>query len=206
MNRYIRFVTGAAIALFTSANVLMAELGRIQTPPAALDGFGDACAAIPQPCWNGIIPGQTTIDETRRIMAYAGSGVTLFDDLTESYVLYFIPPRPTPLCMILFQMDETIVSRLQLQVCKEANVKVGDLTATLGVPGRLIVVPPQNLVYEGVSITIEGWRARMLPTSRVSFISLLRPTARRRPFFDWHGFVPEWRYCQLEPNYPLCPG
>ncbi len=23
--------------------------------------------------------------------------------------------------------------------------------------------------------------------------------------YAWHGFVPYWRYCQLEPDYPDCP-
>jgi len=184
--------------------MLMVGFGRMQSRHAALDGFVDACASESQPCWNGIVPGVTTIQQTREIMAYAGTGVTLFDDLTESYVLYFIPPQPSPLCVILFQMDETVVARVQLQVCKEAEVKIGDLTAALGLPERLILVPPQNLVYEFVSISTEGWRAPIAPDSQVSFISLLRPTAPRRPWYTWHGFVPEWRYCQLEPDYPLC--
>jgi hypothetical protein len=204
MSVLLRMVASLSVITFGSVSILMVGFGRMQPSHTALDGFADACAGVPQPCWNGIVPGMTTIQEMRAIMAYAGAGIALFDDLTESYVMYFVPPQPSPLCVILFQMDETIIARVQLQICKEADMKIGDLTTALGLPDRLILVPPQNLVYGHIRVSTQGWRDPIVPDSRVSFISLLRPTARRRPLFNWHGFVPEWRYCQLEPEYPLC--
>jgi hypothetical protein len=52
----------------------------------------------------------------------------------------------------------------------------------------------------------EGWRARLTPFSRVSFINLVVKGDNDLVMFDWHGFMPEWRFCQFEPMYPLCGG
>jgi hypothetical protein len=191
------------LALF---NMLAQVIGATYPPHPALDDFRQGCDGKPHPCWNGIVPGLTTLDETRRIMAYAGTGVTLFNDLTESYTVYFIPPAPSPVCVVLFQMNKLVVGRVQLQMCKEANVQVGDLTTVLGLPERMVLVSPPNLGYGQVAINILNWRAQFTPDSQVSFINLLQPYSPNRTFYGWHGFVRAWRYCQLEPAYPLCDG
>jgi hypothetical protein len=190
-----------ALALF---NVLALSVGGLKPAHAALDGFVETCADKPQPCWNGIVPGVTTIDETRRIMAYAGSGVTLFNDLTEEYMLYFILTPPSPICVAQFLLDREVIARVQLQVCREADMTIGDLTGTFGLPRQVVMIPPQNLVYGEIAVNTEGWLMPLLPYSQISFINLLRPSSVRQRFFDWHGFVPAWRYCQLEPDYPSC--
>lgn len=191
----------SVLALF---NMLARFIGASYPPHPALAGFRDTCTGKPHPCWNGIVPGVTTLAETRQIMAYAGSGVTLFNDLTESYTVYFIPPMPSPVCVALFQMNKRVVGRIQLQMCKEANVQVGDLTTVFGLPQRLVLVSPPNLGYGQVAVNIINWRAQFTPDSQVSFINLLQPYSANRIFYGWHGFVPAWRYCQLEPAYPLC--
>jgi hypothetical protein len=190
-------------ALIVSLSAVTIGLARAQTYPV-LDSFTDACVGKPQPCWNGIVPGMTTVDEMRQIMAYAGAGVTLSEELTDSSLLYFIPPPPSPICMALFELSETLVERVQLLVCKEADVKIGDLTGALGLPQHLFVVPPQNLVYGYITVNAEGWRKPVSPTSQVSYINLLQAPHITQRLFAWHGFVPTWRYCQLEPDYPLC--
>ena len=150
------------------------------------------------------MPGETTIDQMRQHMAYAGGGVTLFDTLTEEYTVYFTPPEPSPICIALFQMRGNFIARVQLQICPEANLHIGDLTAALGLPQGMVMIPPQNLVYAQAAITNQDWRAPFSPDSRVSFINLRQPVRRYQTVYDWHGFVPAWRYCQLEPGYPLC--
>jgi hypothetical protein len=197
-------LVGAFVSLLTVFNVGARVIGAAYPTHPALDYFQQGCDDKPHPCWNGIVPGLTTLDETRRIMAYAGTGVTLFNDLTESYTVYFIPPQPSAICVILFQMNQLVVGRIQLQICKEANVQVGDLTAVLGLPERMVLVSPPNLGYGQVAINILNWRAQFTPDSQVSFINLLQPYSPNRTFYGWHGFVRAWRYCQLEPAYPLC--
>jgi hypothetical protein len=199
----LSFLTGGMASAFAILNVLAGLLGTLQPSHPALDGFV-ACVGEARPCWNGIIPGVTTIGETRQIMAFAGPGVTLFDDLTESYTLYYILPQPSPLCVALFQIDQLVIRRVQLQVCREADVEVGDLTATMGLPQRLVMIPPQNLVYGYIAINAEGWRTPFQPDSQISFMNVLQPTYISQQLYAWHGFVPLWRYCQLEPEYPLC--
>jgi hypothetical protein len=199
----LSFLSGSMASVFAILNLLMGLLGARQPPHPALAGLV-ACMGEDRPCWNGIIPGVTTIDETRQIMAFAGPGVTLFDDLTESYTLYYILPQPSPLCVALFQMDQKVIRRVQLQVCREADVEVGDLTATLGLPQQLVMIPPQNLVYGYIAINAEGWRTPFQPHSQISFMNVLQPTYISQQLYAWHGFVPLWRYCQLEPGYPLC--
>jgi hypothetical protein len=203
MLKRLSFLTGSVASAFTLLIMLAGLLGSQRPPHPALAGFV-ACAGEMRPCWNGIIPGQTTINETRQIMAFAGPGVTLFDDLTESYTLYYILPQPSPLCVALFQMDQQVIRRIQLQVCRAADVEVGDLTAILGLPRRLVMIPPQNLVYGYIAVNGEGWRSPFQPDSQISFMNVLQPDYILQQLYAWHGFVPLWRYCQLEPGYPLC--
>lgn len=203
MLKYRTALIGSVACTFAVLNLLAGLLGTLRPPHPALAGFM-ACTDESQPCWNGIIPGVTTIEQTRQIMAFAGPGVTLFDDLTESYTLYFILPQPSPICVALFQMDQQVVGRVQLQVCRDADVQVGDLTGTLGLPQELVMIPPQNLVYGHIAVNAEGWRTPFQPDSQISFMNVLRPNQISQNLYRWHGFVPLWRYCQLEPDYPLC--
>ncbi|MBZ0288455.1 MAG: hypothetical protein K8I30_12635 [Anaerolineae bacterium] len=203
MLKRLSLFTSGAVSALAILNLLAGLLGTLRPPHPALAGFS-ACSDPSLPCWNGIIPGVTTSQETRQIMAFAVPGVSLFDDLTDSYTLYFILPQPSPICVALFQMDQQVVGRVQLQVCRETDVQVGDLTGTLGLPERLVMIPPQNLVYGYVAVNAEGWRTPFQPTSQIAFMNVLQPHQIGQSLYGWHGFVPLWRYCQLEPKYPLC--
>jgi hypothetical protein len=201
--KYRTALIGSIACTFTALNVLAGLLGTLRPPHPALAGF-TACPDESQPCWNGIIPGVTTIEQSRQIMAFAGPGVTLFDDLTEIYTLYYILPQPSPICVVHFVIDRTVVGRIQLQICRDSALKVGDLTNTLGLPQNLVIVAPQNLVYAHVTVNTKGFDTPFRPDSPISFVNVLQPAQIKQQLFAWHGFIPRWRYCQLEPDYPLC--
>ncbi len=90
-------------------------------------------------------------------MAYAGSGRTFFDDLTESYFIYFSPPEADTFCVIGFQLSGGRILRALLQVCPQTNIQVGDLSAIFGLPERTVMSPPRNLAYGSVIVNTEGW-------------------------------------------------
>ncbi|MEO8612114.1 MAG: hypothetical protein ABI690_29725 [Chloroflexota bacterium] len=201
MLKRLSFLASGMASAFALLNVLAGLLGAQRPPHPALVGFVP-CMGEARPCWNGIIPGVTSINEMHQIMAFAGPGVALFDDLTESYSVYFILPQPSPVCVAMFQFDQHVVGRIQLQICRTANVRVGDLTTTFGMPQQLVVIPPQDLVYNHLAVNSKALNFQ--PYSPISFMNVLELTQISQPFYKWHGFVPLWRYCQLEPNYPLC--
>ena len=43
--------------------------------------------------------------------------------------------------------------------------------------------------------------------SPISLIDLspINVGASGEPTFGWHGLLPEWRYCRLQPDAPVCP-
>ncbi|MEZ4670297.1 MAG: hypothetical protein R3E39_20515 [Anaerolineae bacterium] len=67
----LRFVF-LLIVIFSGASLTARALGGSQPPGSELVGFTSGCEGLPQPCWYGVVPGITTVDEANRLWAIQG--------------------------------------------------------------------------------------------------------------------------------------
>lgn len=188
------------VVLFAALTIFTRVLGAGEPLNPVLAGFVTNCENKPQPCWYGIVPGLTRDDDVHGLIAFAGRGRYAYDDLVQSYSIYFTPPEPTPACVFTFRTNRTIVTRIEIALCKRGELRTGDLTALWDLNKQTVSLPPHSLVSGKFSFSLKGWPA---PTSPITSITLqaLPDTPQQYP---WHGFVPLWRYCQIEPIFPQC--
>lgn len=177
-------------------------LGTLRPIPPALMGFIEGCEDIPQPCWYGIVPGVTSLDEARMLLFAYGEYPTSQD---------FYPLIPntytfasSTACSVTFATDRLNhrVGDLMLSNCQ--NVLLGDVTAVLGNPEGLGLDPYIGINYgplfanQKIFVVGDG----LWLEERVGAISL-SPTSM--PTFDpWRGFISIRRYCVFEPHARAC--
>lgn len=189
-----------SLLFFSSLSVLARTLGTAQPTDVALAGFTEGCQSKPQPCWYGIVPGVTPGDQVSALIPFAGRGRYAFDDLSQAYTLYFTPPEAIPACVFTFRIRREIVVRIEISLCRRADIVLGDVVSLWKDAPLEISLPPHDLLVGSFSFNANNWP---MPSSPVHFINLLsRPEDQEH--YTWHGFVPLWRYCQLEPEYPRC--
>ncbi len=68
---YVRLCTTLTL-LFTLVSITLIALGSTQPIHPALRGFVEGCEGIPQPCWYGIVPGVTMMEDARSILQNLG--------------------------------------------------------------------------------------------------------------------------------------
>src|SRR5689334_13677459 len=66
MVRFYGVISAMSIGMFVALVLLMNTLGGTQPIHPALRGFIEGCEDIPQPCWYGIVPGVTTLEDAKR--------------------------------------------------------------------------------------------------------------------------------------------
>jgi hypothetical protein len=89
---------------------------------------------------------------------------------------------------------------IEIRLCRQPDVRAGDMAVFLDSAEKRVSLPPNEQVYGGVAINVDGWPT---PYSRVAYIGLLSPDIYFQPY-PWLGFIPQDRYCQLVPDYPRC--
>jgi hypothetical protein len=174
--------------------------GTGQQPIQPIEAFKTHCEDKPQPCLFGVIPGTTTQSELLEHMNFAGTprigSFLVGDGINISYTL--LPPWPY--CYAVFSLVENVVIRVELSLCRQPAIHVGDLANIWSDLTQVMSLPPYELVYGTASINADGWPKLY---SRVSYIILLSPDndIYRYP---WYGFISQDRYCQLVPRFPRC--
>ena len=194
--KLIVVVVGAMMGLSVAA----ASLGSMTPPNTALDGFRTNCEDKPAPCWFGIVPGITTEEEVYELMTVTGARAPSRQDFSQAHFLVFTLPQPWPYCNAIFGFNSEILFRIELSLCREPHIQVGDVTTLWANQKIIMSLPPDEMVYGEVSMNIDGWPT---PYGRVSFITLFSPYSQFQPY-PWYGFVPQDRYCSLVPTFPRC--
>jgi hypothetical protein len=194
-------LTGICIVLCVVLNTGMMVLGSSQPPQPVLAGFSEGCHDMPQPCWYGIVPGVTREPELLQLMAFAGDGRYSYDDQGTSYLIYFTMPPSVPACMLIFRLNGGLVNSATVGLCNRSPLRLGDLSTSTVPFYDAISMTPYQVAYGTVTLYLNGWPS---PNSPVNSINLLSQ-ADLIQHYNWHGFVPQWRYCQIEPEYPSCP-
>ncbi|MEO8612113.1 MAG: hypothetical protein ABI690_29720 [Chloroflexota bacterium] len=186
----------ACVVLTFAAQVL----GATQSPISPIQAFKTGCENQPQPCWFGVRPGVTSQDEMLNRMAFTGppseGRFLIGDGLLFSYDL----PAPWPFCYAVFSVENGIVTRAELSLCREPVIQVGDLAALWSNLRNVVSNPPYELVYGTATMNVEGWPT---PYSRVLYITLLSPDSQVYRY-PWYGFITQEHYCKLTPHLPRC--
>jgi hypothetical protein len=181
-------------------NLTVRAVGNTQPPLPVLQPFLDGCEGKPQPCWYGVMPGTTTEQETYELMAFAGTPRLANLLSGEGYSIIFRFPEPSFYCNAIFFVRDVIVYRAEFSLCRDRDIRVGDLAALLDGQQIVVSMPPNELIYDGVSMNIEEWPNLY---RHVTYLTLLAPTSDY-PRYPWHGYISRWRYCQLVPYFPRC--
>src|SRR5262249_49094532 len=86
------------------------------------------------------------------------------------------------------------------------RIKFGDIIGLVGFPKFIRYFAFEEMYYRNAAISLKSdWDSAYSTVS--AFIILGKPqeiivdNGIDRP---WHGFIPRWRYCQLEPDYSDC--
>lgn len=161
------------------------------------------------PCWNGIIPGQTLYNQARQIVI--DQGYTLWTEpdglAVPGQVLYIAPDRQRTVCKVGFsrtRMMEAFVREMALWFCEPQDL--GDLMPLLGTPHLILPLTSLLTYNEGqivLILTLPVCDRALSPRSTVRYISLA-DASFNAPLFNqpvqlgWRGFMPMWRYGQLE--------
>jgi hypothetical protein len=180
--------------------------------PALLD-FRAGCETVEHPCWRGIILGQTTLEATRIQLLEAGYTAGIVND--SLHFQYFYSDGLAPGCVKLgYVKDAQVLSYLRLYCIQ--NIMLGDVAASLGSPQAVVYRfstegNSQLLSYRsqgglsGIMLLMgSGWSSLYSP---LTSIELFEPGVFERAATRsavWRGFMPLWRYCRLEPDYPIC--
>jgi hypothetical protein len=206
-----RFVLALTLTLtaFTFVLALTSSAwGGTQPPHPALRGFVEGCEGVPQPCWYGIVPGETSLRDTINILT--GLGHTPSEEVRQFYTYIFFTPTQTPI-------------RLQFGVtcntldCADVPIDYLQLTGWKGLPIGEVVHsfgPPLQISLDGLTEPALVYPASRLDvTPMQDWSSAFRPVItiylHRRPIAQgngrpWHGFLPLHRYCLIEPALSGC--
>lgn len=181
-------------------------VGTTQPPNPALRGFVEGCEDKPQPCWYGIVPGMTTIEEAKMTLA-----TNDYWERPKELVYYggsqYVNISEAPSCITLgiYEGDE-VVRGITLSCL---GIRLGDVISHWGTPksfgyGELRTI--DGLGYPGYGIRLH--RTNYQPHLWMHEIYLFKPpeNINEQPLngYKWHGFAPIWRYCQLENILWLC--
>ncbi len=188
----------AALTLLFVGLLLVSQTvgARIYQPPTLLTGLG-ACAA---PCWNGIVLGESKVVDASAILNQRGFRAV--GSANESDLIFRAGGRD---CWIAVTFFNARVTTLRFSGCEV--IRVGDVMLTLGAPGSIIATGGvgdwwrwrDNLIEAGVTGTAS---ARTV----IDTFSLDAPSGSVPSGTAWHGFIPFWRYCQLERVPYYCTG
>lgn len=201
------------VIVLTVSSFAFRALAYQQALPPFLIGFDVGCQMLDDPCWQGIVPGVTTLEETRQQLEEAGYQAGIENASLRYY--YFYSKKLKPGCVkVGYAEGRTVLSYLRLY-CME-GVRVGDVSSSLGIPQSVvyrysIYGDAEFLTYNtsgrlsGLTIVVgAGWASPFNTISSLELFEVDRFDRLVTEASPWMGFLPMWRFCQLRPSYPRC--
>lgn len=205
---YLRIIAALQM-LFILGSFILMTFGSTQPINPTLRGFIEGCEGIPQPCWYGIVPGVTNETDATANLTARGFVVTRqFNDYIYGCSDYGGEVSMT-LCVtnINGNRESNLVARISFG---DSGLIVGEIFEVLGVPEGVFLGDTftTTLIYSSKTVVyLEGDLKTFVTAagySRVSWMEL-QMTENTTPQFEWMGFAPHWRYCQVVSRSSLCP-
>jgi hypothetical protein len=183
-------------------------LGSLQPLNPALAGFDIGCEDKPQPCWHGIVPGFTTVEEAQGIlenMSYVCASVRH---------LCARPATGMECPSVAWWGFENQLTGLDLLDC--GDLTLGSVITALGSPDRIIHFCDGfvDIIWDDFAkVTVyltENSRLWFAPTDLPSDLAISPSQLEFGPdhpfagsVYPWQGFMPFTDYLQSQPN-PTC--
>lgn len=196
------------LTLFLTIAIAAKAVGSLQPINPAMRGFIEGCEDKPQPCWYGIVLNSTTIENAHVLTELnCVSNQGTFDSRL-GFVLHYACNINSPIYQIdIGQPLDLSSSKIPSVTAWVTNVTVGDFVNYFGEPKQVDV---DFFLYGGVFLdfgqNIYGYVDEPLGNvdlkSEVSNYSVGMVSSNVT--LDWRGFIPMWRYCQLESNSRIC--
>lgn len=175
--------------------------GGMQPVNPTLARFHQGCQS--QPCWYGIIPGQTTLGAGRAILEQFGYLQAQSEVELQDFLMVYAAPDQSPSCVDVFYGRELgYVGALMLH-CME--LRAGDVAVFMGLPEYWRQPQPGIVEWHYDRFIIQlayGWQSSLY--APVQHIRLLNETIPNQTRFVWRGFLPKWKYCRYEPDLTGC--
>jgi hypothetical protein len=192
-------VTLFLVAVLMAISMGAKAVGALQPPNPALRGFIEGCEGKPQPCWDGIVPGVTTGDAVKELLKRFEYPFTIdppFDPGFSSSA-YNMPG----VLAIGVSFINGIVSQITVAYSNDTKILIGDTMAQVGIPWQVGGETGLRIVSYGLDWQQPyGWWS---PFERASVVMIRDYLSSGYPVL-WHGFIPKWRYCQIEPEFQDC--
>ncbi len=176
--------------------ILVARMfGSTQPPNSFVSGFNDNCEYQAQPCWYGIIPGTTTIDQAKTDLLNAGYSI----DSTSTLQLSATKPTDND-CQKTIILFDSRVKQINILLCE--TVVLGDFVRQFNQP-EYIILDPLSIWYRGEIQIIFGKRFSKWET--VSYHTplqeiILFPAKSSVPQLrqPWLDVLLQRKYCNLD--------
>jgi hypothetical protein len=203
-SRFYLKLTSTFVVIFLIVNLTARALGTTQPPNPALRGFTEGCEDKPQPCWYGIVPGQTDLPIAEQTVIQQGYQI---GQNQSDRSIEFIGNEVNDFRRIILWRLEGHVEAVSLLY--PTYMQLGDAIAVLGVSfgiSSIFHAETIGLAYpdETFSITLDWNTISLHERETIAFLLTAPYVNSPPPLRPWHGFVPKWRYCQLEPDFTAC--
>jgi hypothetical protein len=158
-------------------------------------GRSESC---PLPCWNGIRPGEMSVDAANHILF--SQGYEMQNSMMDRNHILYIPPTENR-CTVGLGHQVARVTETRLSNCP--NLRLGDVIAALGQPDSLL---PHSLTFtfaRGMArlrLRIDPCEDRLSPFSEVMFVRFARTPGLLPNEVPWQGFIPPKHYEQRFPG------
>jgi hypothetical protein len=180
---------------FLLLSLVARALGSTQPPNPALEGFTTGCEDKPQPCWYGIVPGVTTVEDASNHLLAIGyvdqydaqkvTGSSKYCDVFHQYWL----------------KDHTIIG-INLQDCP--SITLGLIIDLLNAPDFVTPGGDGEIILtfkNSIRVIVRSEQDWLSPYNQsIWFISIgwsVQPPPSMS--YQWHGFASYHHYKQLEP-------
>jgi hypothetical protein len=192
------------VAMLLTLNIAAKTIGSLQPPNPAMKGFTEGCDNKPQPCWYGIVPGETKPNEAKQKLQEYGLALRYETSMELTYT------EPLSSCSVSLTFQESVrnyshVFRVSFFQCQLLHA--GDIML---LPGKKERLSNGIAFFDGsafgsvtVSTNTSAWVSSPL-TLFTGFTLIPLNNIDREVRYKWHGFIPLGRYCQLEPKFRQC--
>jgi hypothetical protein len=192
---FLKFV--CTLVIFIGAlNTTALGIGTLRPRHPALEEFAIDCENQSEPCWNGIVPGMTTVNQASQMIHWELKAINSLPP--ESRWDFELPDAPA-ICRIVIEAIGDTIAWIRIQYCPDSSVRIGDVFAELGLPARILGAN-RELGYGGAQTNNFGWWS---PFDQATAIGLM-PSGINPDPVNWYGFIPKWRYCQVVADTPGC--
>jgi hypothetical protein len=219
MSRFYTTIIPIFVIIFLALSLTARAFGESQ--PAnlhpTLRGFAEGCEGKLQPCWYGIVLGETTVPETSTILNDLGYGVRIPQVGTLTQVQGEL--RADINCKVFSDPYDDTVFNLAILNCEP--LLLGDLIRAWGMPvvvygcdSRLI--PQPQILFPDVRVRLNHWpfgspgqTVQLSPYYVVRDLAMAVPVKNEADRITglastWHGFIPYWRYERVEQQGLKC--